>query len=72
MIKEDGVKTTPKKIAQSMLMDAVANCRGYWAENEYYNAAEMTKRERIEVNKQMTKIANRIAKMCSYENSWRN
>ena len=71
MLKDnDGKKTTPKKKAQDILMDNISLALGYWQEKMGFNIEDMTDREKELVSDQMEKIADRIAKICGYEEAW--
>lgn len=62
--------TTPKRLAQELLMDGVAVTRGYWGEKIGDRYDRMTKRERDAVTGQLEKQGDRIAHMFGYDGSW--
>ncbi len=69
MIKSaDGSKSTPKAKAQEVLADGISTTLGYW--EEAYVDHEMTDREIKLVKAQMQKLADRMAQMLGYEESW--
>jgi hypothetical protein len=68
---QNGQKTTPKQVAQDMLMDAVGTTRGYWAEKHEEQHGAMTPRERQLVDEQLQKQGDRIARMFGFDESWR-
>lgn len=72
MIKYFGDKTTAKKLAAQLLMNHIANARGYWTEAAAVDAEAMTEREREQVEAQLKKLADRMARIAGFEESWSN
>lgn len=70
MIKNDeGQRMTPKQKANQILMDGVSVTLGYWIEKTHVTEG-MTGREREEIQHQMKKQADRVAKLLGYEEAW--
>lgn len=70
MITFNDDKVTAKKLAQELLADGVALTRGYWGEKHGVNWEGMTEREREQVDQQMEKLADRIARLLGFQSSW--
>lgn len=70
MIKWTDETVTPKRLAQELIMDAVAVARGYWGENSSVTFEDMTERERTLVDEQLEKLGDRVARMMGFEDSW--
>lgn len=71
MIKDlDGEKTTPKKLAQDIIMDQIALAIGYGLEKYDSYEGDLTEREGKLVQEQIEKQANRVAKIFGYERAW--
>ena len=68
----DGEKTTPKQLAQDLLMDYVANALGYGFERLEENGLTLTEKQKEIVGDQLQKQADRIAKMFGFEKAWSN
>lgn len=67
MIEHDGEPTTPKLLAQDIILDSISARGGYWHEfmsNEY---EKMTPRERRMVTEQLKKQFARVQKMFGQE-----
>ena len=67
---ENGQKMTPKKVAQDMIMDGLAISRGYWGEKHETQYEKMTERERDQVDEQLKKQGDRVARMFGFDESW--
>jgi len=68
-IYQSGEKSTPKKKAQDLILNKIAELRGYWTEDSDKTDG-MTEREIMQVNEQLRKECDRIAKRFGYEESW--
>jgi hypothetical protein len=67
IIDVKGNKTTPKRYAQDLIMEALADKRGYWMEQA---PKQLTSREIRLICEQMEKECNRIAKRYGFKESW--
>lgn len=63
------VRVTAKQKANEILMDRIAT-RSYWSERDDAAYDRMTERERTQVNDQLEKQANRLAKLLGYSQAW--
>ena len=64
-------KKTAKQAAEELLADSVAVVRGYWTENTSINWADMTERERAQVEEQLEKVGDRVARLLHFPGgSW--
>jgi hypothetical protein len=70
ILDDDGKKTTPKKLAQLLLMDSIGRMRGYWYEQEGFDFEKLTERETAQINEQLEKQGDRLAKVLGYPHSW--
>jgi hypothetical protein len=66
-----GKRTTPKRLAQWLIMDHLSLVQGYW--REQYSGIitnDMTEREKLLVEEQLKKVSDRIARSFGYDESW--
>ena len=65
---EHGDKITPTVKAKDILMDHVSLGMSYWSEKG--GSEGMTPTEIEKINTQLKKVADRIARMCGYDEAW--
>ena len=53
-----------------LLIQKVAVARGYWSEDSGVAWEDVTERERVQVDEQLRKLGDRIARILGYEESW--
>lgn len=63
-------RRTAKQLAQELLADSVAVTRGYWTENSSVDFDAMTDRERQQVDEQLEKVGDRLARAAGFDQSW--
>ena len=63
-------RLTAKQLAQELLVDGLAVTRGYWTENSSVDFDAMTERERQQVNEQLEKVGDRLARAAGFDRSW--
>ena len=63
ILDDDGDRSTPKEVAQSLILDAIAGKVGFWEEEGYaagINVDKLTERERTLINEQIKKQFDRV------------
>lgn len=71
MIRDfSGEKSTPKQLAQLMIMDGLSVTLGYWQERYQAQTEAMTDLERERFEAQLRKQAKRVANLLGYEDAW--
>jgi hypothetical protein len=67
MIEYNGKRTTPKLMAQQIILDSVSARADYWYEFQQDDYDKMTARERQLVDEQLDKQFERVQKMFGQE-----
>ena len=67
MIEYDGKRTTPKLMAQQIILDSVSSRAGYWHETQADDYDNMSERERRLVREQIDKQFDRVQKLFGQE-----
>lgn len=72
MIKWANQKTTPKLWAQELIMDLVSQRMYRFYEDTSLYTDQMTEKEKAQVEIQLQKQADRVAKMFGFEKAWKS
>lgn len=66
----EGERQTPKEFAQFVLADGAMTAASYWTGSYAMQYEKMTPREREQVQEQLIKLKDRVARLLGYEKGW--
>jgi hypothetical protein len=70
IVDDEGERSTPKQLAQDIVLDAIAGKVGFWEEYADVRVDKLTERERQAINDQIKKQFERVQTLFN-QSGWR-